>query len=153
MNNEVSSVEVEKDFDFSEIDTVAACNKGFELQLVHPSTKAPLKVWLKIVGKDSDAFNAKVAEQRNADIRLASEAAKRGKQPKLKTHEESKREEAELLASCVIGFRCAGGSYVMLKGQKLLYSEANVIKLLTEMPSIKEQVDGAVVNLENFLKG
>lgn len=133
-------------FDLSSLDTVKACNAGAEIELLHPVTKRPLGMFISILGKDSDAFNSYVEHSTDEDFRKAFQAQRKNKTPEPKYLAERKAESVALMVACTTGFR-----NVVFNGP-VTFSEANATKLYTELPWVKEQVDAAIVDYENFIK-
>lgn len=133
--------------DLSALDTIKACNDGAEIELLHPVTKAPLGQFISIVGKDSDAFNAYVEESSDADTRKAFVNQRKGRVPDPKYLAARKAETIQLLVACTTGFR-----NVMFGGAPLAFNEANATKLYTSLPWVKQQIDDAVIDYENFIK-
>lgn len=131
--------------DLASLDTVAACNKGFELELLHPSSRKPLGMFITIYGKDSEVYNDIVHERINTTIRKRALEMRTGKDADIKTSQQIDEEEIELLVGCTISFRDINfnGPYE--------YSIANAIKLYKQMPWIKDQVNRAIADISNFI--
>lgn len=132
--------------DLASLDTVKACNEGAEIELTHPVTKRPLGMFISIVGKDSDAFQEYVAQSSDDDKRRGFEAQRKNKTPQPKYFAQQKADAIALLVACTTGFR-----NVNFNGP-LDFNEANATKLYTSLPWVREQVDAAIVDYENFIK-
>lgn len=137
-----------KKIDLRSLDTGAACDKGFEFELVHPVSKEPVGSYVTVVGKDSKAFREHVRRASNDRLRRQAQQQRRGKDVEIPTVEQIETEAIELLVSCTTGWR-----EIELDGEELKYSEANARKLYTELPWVRSQVDEAIGDLENFMKG
>jgi hypothetical protein len=135
-----------KAIDLRSLDTAAACDKGFELELVHPITKAPLGQFISVVGKDSAAFRDHVRRSANDRLRKQAMMQRRGKDADVPTVEQIEAEAVDLLVACTTGFRDVdyGGPFE--------FNEANAKKLYTEQAWVRAQVDEAIGDLENFMQ-
>ena len=132
--------------DLSTLDTTAAADKGCEIELLHPVTKAPLGAFISIVGKDSTAFSQHV--RRNANERLRKQGAnhRRAKADETPTVEKIEDEAISLLAACTTGWRG-----IVFEGNEMPYSTDNAKKLYSSLKYIREQVDEAIGDIELFL--
>lgn len=151
-----------KPVDISDLDTVAASDAGAEIELVHPTTNAPLGIFITILGKDSEVFREHVKEQVNASIRKEALATRRGKKVDPPTAEEAEQRAIELLVLCTLGWRSetygekkaviANEPVIVMKGEALPFSVANAKRIYTDSIWIRRQVDEAIGDLENFIK-
>jgi hypothetical protein len=91
-----------KTLDLASLDTVAAANKGFELELVHPHTKEGLGQFITIVGSDSDQYKEYQNALTNARIKEQAINARTGKESPIRTVEQMYEEGTKLLAACTI---------------------------------------------------
>lgn len=132
--------------DLATLDTVAACDKGAEIELRHPVTTAPLGVFISIVGRDSSVFKEYIRNRVNDKLRRDALDKKRGRDEVVPTMEESEAESIELVTLCTTGWR-----NVTYKGTELAFNVANALMLYAEMPWIRRQVDEAIGDLENFM--
>jgi hypothetical protein len=141
--------------DFDTLDTAAACEKPYEFELVHPQTKAPLGVFVSVVGPESAAFKNKIRRQINQERRKAFEAQRKGKGVEPSTIEEDEAETVNLVAELVKGWRTVkdGKSEPVIywKGDKLPFSAESVSRWLTHFPWVREQINEASGDLGNFL--
>lgn len=132
--------------DLSIFDTTAACDKGFELQLVHPVSKDPLPVFITVVGKDSQAYKDHVRAKANQNLRRSFKQQR--KAAEAPTIEEIEADAVALLVACTTGWR-----NVVLPGSgELPFNEENCTRIYTDFPAIRAQVDEAISDLENFMK-
>ncbi len=129
-------------FDLAAIDTIAACNKPFEVEIIHPVTKDALGVFISVVGKDSDVYRAKIKALTEESLTRSA----RGKS--IKSVDKIEADNINALVAAITGWR-----NVVLDGEVLTYSNANARKLLTRILPIREQVQEAVNDLENFMPG
>jgi hypothetical protein len=136
----------DKAIDLSSLDTAAACDKGFELELKHPVTHEPLGAFITVVGKDSKTFEDFVRRQSNDRLRRQFQNQRRGKDAEAPTVELIEADAISLLVACTTGFR-----NVTYKGSPLSFSEENVRLLYTEQKWVRGQVDEAVGDIENFM--
>lgn len=136
-----------KKYDLASLDIVAASNKPFELELLHPESKEPLGMFISHVGKESDVlkeYNKEIADNR---LRQIAAYEKRGEEAPLIFTEENNRISIERIVACTTGFRD-----VNFNGN-VEFNHTNAIKLYTKFPWIVKQVDASIVNLSNFMKG
>lgn len=113
-----------------------------EIELRHPVSKVGLGMFITIVGKDSDPFQA--AQRARMNTRL-HEAKKSG--ANTPSAEQIDEENLTLLCKCVINWRT-----LILGGEEFPYTPENVRKLLTEYPWVREQIDEEVGDRGNFIK-
>ena len=137
-----------KPLDLADLNTTAAADKGFELELLHPVSKAALGVFVGLVGKDSTAFRDHIRRSANERLRKQAMQQRRGKEIEVLTMERIEADAIELLAVSTTGWR--GVTY---KGEDLPFSAANARLLYTEMTWVREQIDEAIGDLENFMPG
>lgn len=149
--------------DIADLNTTTASDKGAEVELLHPITQAPLGLFVTVLGKHSQIFRDHIREKVNTRIRAESMASKRGKQAPLSTAEEVERDAIELIVLCTTGWRSqsrdAKGNFVegtaspnwTLGGEELPFTVQNAIRVYTDILWIREQVDNAIGDLENFI--
>lgn len=148
-----------KNFD---IDTVAACDAGADLELHHPTTDEPTGIFVGIVGKDGKIWQGILARNNNAERQRQYQAEKRGKKAEPKTYEQNIQEGTEMVASGTTHWytvtRDAKGEIIAKRdtinfdGVELTWSEDNAIKYLGARPQFKTQVDEGIADLSNFIK-
>lgn len=136
--------------DLAALSTQAACEKGFELELKHPVTKAPLGVFITVLGKDSHTFRNFTRERGNAMIRKQVELQRRGKQVEPPTLEQAEKDSIDLLVAVTTGWRTGDEPTVTHDGRALPFNADNV-RFLYKESWIRDQVDEAVGDLENFM--
>jgi hypothetical protein len=129
-------------FDLASLDTSAGAEAGFELQLLHPATRAPLPLYIRLLGMDGETYR-----RRQSDLeRRRVEGMQRRAQQRIGMAE-IENDTIELLAAVTAGWR---GDFV-LDGTPLPYTEHNAQQLYRRFAWIREQVDQAVGNRANFL--
>jgi hypothetical protein len=134
-----------KPLDLASLDLAAAAEKGFELELLHPVTQAPLGVFITLVGKDSPTFRDHVRRGANDQLRKQAVSKRRGAEIEVPTIEKMESDMIELLSLCATGWR-----NLTYKGVELPFSTVNAKVIFTDLPWIREQVDQAVGDIENF---
>jgi hypothetical protein len=142
--------------DLASLNTTAACDKGTEIELVHPVTKAPLGIFWGIVGRDSTIFQEHVRQQIDEDMRRAAMAKKRGKEPELLTTAKREARGLSLLVACSTGWRTvekdSEKKTLTFEGRELEFTETNAATVLEKLSWIREQIDEGIADLENFMK-
>ena len=130
----------------SVFDTVSACNKGFEVELLLPNGDGS-GIFISVLGTDSDEYKKYEREQREYMNRKIMLARKRGQDLKLDSAEMSEEKEIKLLTRITTGWR----NMPSLTGDGLLeYNKENVTLVYYKFPSIKRQVDEASGDMQNF---
>lgn len=142
--------------DLDSLDTGAACDKGAEIELKHPTTSEPLGLFVTILGKDSQVFREHVKQDVNARIRREALASKRGKDVAPPTAEEAEDKATELLVICTLGWRQRNedGTFkdtITYKGEELAFNVPNAKTVYTNLLWFRRQVDEAIGDLENFI--
>lgn len=129
--------------DLNQLDTVAVGEAGVAMQLKHPTTGEPLAqengepITITLAGADSDRFRS--AQRANADRRIKN--ARRNS-----SSADIEADGLELLASATLGW-----SGIKVDGEALDANKANVKKVYTRFPWIREQVDVFIGDRANFL--
>ena len=131
-----------KPLDLSSLDPRDAANEGFEFELTHPVSKAPLGQFITVLGSDSDTYADILHERFNTAIRQRAS----GGDIKPKTSEQIDAEELELLVACTKGFR-----NINWHGEDLNFTHQNAITLY-KIGWVKQQVNAAIVDISNFIK-
>ena len=117
--------------------TQADANRGFEFQ-VYDDTGEKVDWFISVVGVDSDAYREKEREQKRRNI--ANISRTRGLAISLRSAES---DAIELLASATTGWR--GGEAIAP------YSHAEAVRIYTQFPQVREQVDRVIGERANFL--
>lgn len=129
-----------KSLDLSLLDPSAKSNEGFELQLLHPVTKAPTGAFITIMGQDSNTYKDVMHDRYNTFVR--SQASGNTKRD---SSEEVDAKEIELLTACTKAFR-----NVTFEGSPLPFTHSNALKLY-KIAWVRQQVNAAIVDITNFL--
>lgn len=150
---EAADIAAKKPFDLGDLDTASASDKGARVEIVHPVTKDGVGLFVTVLGKHSQVFRDIVKDRVDRRIKEEAQANKRGKEVPPKTADEAERQAIELLAACTLAWDSGEGEpYWTLRGEKLSYNVPNAIKVYTEILWIREQIDEAIGDLENFIK-
>lgn len=132
----------------SAFDTIAACNKGNEIELIDPSTNSPSGMFITLIGSDSDEFREYTRTKTNQRLKRDAMAQKRGKETEIRTVESIESENIELLVLCTKGWRGIKDA----NDQEYPFTVQNAIALYKKYPKIYDQVNESVGNVELFLK-
>lgn len=133
-------------FDLADLDTISACNKGFEFELKHPSSLIPLGMFITVLGVDSDRYREVTNERSDANTKKAIENRRAGRENDIVSAEQIDRNEIELLAALTTGWR-----EIAWNGTPFAFNAANAMKLYRERPFIKNQVNAAISDMRNFI--
>jgi hypothetical protein len=136
-----------KAVDLASIDTVKGANDGFDVQIYHPGTMIDLGITINVLGKDSDEFQKVSRAQNKKRMAKMTKGGFRA-QNLTPAPEEVERDGLELLAKCTRSW-----SGVVIDGKDVEFNSANVIMVYERFPWIKEQVDTAIGDRANFIKG
>lgn len=149
--------------DLKDLDVINSSNEGFELRLLNPKTQAELNLCVTVLGKDSDVFRKLASDQnrkrlakmtKGGAIRLGAVSA-----------EELDSDAVELLAACTVSWREVEGYPAVddpagtvkptwtIDGNEIVCTRATVISTYVRFPWIREQVEAAVGDRANFIKG
>jgi hypothetical protein len=134
-----------KAVDLSSIDTVKGSNDGFDVQIYHPGTNEDLGITIKVLGKDSDKF---IKVSRGQNKKRMAKMTKGGFRATAIPVEEIEQDSLMLLAACTVGW--VG---VVVDGKALDFNEDNAVMVYERFPWIREQVDAAMGDRANFIKG
>lgn len=138
--------------DIGQFDTIQASDKGAEIQLTHPISNVPIGLFVTVLGKHSDVFREHIRNSQNERLRAQANATRRGKEVPTPTAEEAETRAVELMVLCTTGWRSDDKPTWTYKGEELEFTIQNAIRVYTEMLWIREQVDTAIGDLENFIK-
>jgi hypothetical protein len=148
-----AEVKTASELDLASLDTATASEKGAIIPIVHPTTKEPIGINIKVLGKHSDTFRELVRDRINKRVKQESMAARRGKHLDPRTAEEIERDALEMLVACTLGWDSGEGKdYIFFEGQQLKYSPQNALTVYSKLIWLREQVDEAIGDLENFIQ-
>jgi hypothetical protein len=139
--------------DLDSLDTAKASDVGAEIELKHPTTKKPLGIFITVLGKHSEVFREIVRERTDERIAKAALSDQRGDEPELPTAARTEARAIELLVACTLGWRSGDNSTIFCGGEHLSFTVQNATTVYNRFIWIREQVDTAIGNLENFIKG
>lgn len=134
--------------DLSALDTIAACNVPKEIELVHPVSRVGLGIFFSVVGKDSDAYRSRIRAMADENLRRANAGL-----PGDTSLSKLEAKNIDTLVAAITGWRGEKPGVVTLNGKELAFSADNVREVLTKLPAAREQVQGAVNDLGNFMSG
>lgn len=135
--------------DLATLDTAQACSQAAEIELKHPVTGEGLGQYISILGSDSKQYQDYITRVGNEARRKEFKDKRRGRTPEIETVEELKAEATKLLVAMTTGWRC-----INYKGnENFPFTPENAAMLYDEIIFIRRQVDAAIVDLENFMKG
>ena len=123
--------------DFGKIINLA--DEGIWVNLEHPVTGETLDVALKLVGSDSAKYRERQREMQ--DKRLSKGKFKL-------SAAELETEAVGLIAACVVDWK-----NVVVDDKPLACTDANVRKIIKEQKWVREQIDVAIADRANFIKG
>lgn len=141
-----------KTFDLANMDTVAACNEGSEIELRHPVTNEPLGIFWTVYGVHSDTYREYWREIANERIRKEEMAKKRGRGSEILTAESVEEQGIDFLTVCSKGWRTGDKPTITLRNEELAFNVPNVKKVLSGFPWVRKQIDEGISDLENFMK-
>jgi hypothetical protein len=137
---------MKKAFDLGSLDTIEACNKAAEVEIKHPVNGSSTGVFISVLGRDSDTYRGIVRNLANETL------AKRAQGKAIDTNMDKMDDKnIEALVAVTTGWRTGDEPVVVVKGEKLDYSAANARKLYSGLLFVRDQVQEAVDNLENFM--
>jgi hypothetical protein len=138
-------------FDLDAFDVLEKANAGIEIELKTDDGKAT-NLFVRVLGKDADTFREiSFAQQTKRMSNMASNGGKFAFDAA-----EADEEALDLLAACVTSWSVGKEpwlGYVLRKGEQVPCTKAQVKKLLRSYPGFREQVDVAIGNRANFMKG
>lgn len=148
--------------DLAKLDSVSAANAGFEVQLYHPGTKEDLSIFIKVLGKDSDAHEKQFQLQQGRRIDKLAKGGFRTRGASV-SPQAVERDALELLATCTVSWRTAEADkddpkvehvkpVLLLDGEEVPCTRENAVRIYKAYPWIREQVDDAVNDRALFLK-
>lgn len=149
------------DFDIADLDTGAASDKGFDLELLHPTKKTPTGVFIRVLGKDGEVFRDHLREAGNERMRREAAAERKGQPLEPVTIEQAEEKALEVLVLCSVAWftakRDKDGNPIdkvptfPYKGERLSFTANNVLRVYREQIWVRKQVDTAIGDLENFM--
>lgn len=139
--------------DLTKYDSVKAAEQGAELELRDPVSNLKSKIFIRVLGHDSKDYQRVVSKQNQ---RRTSRVFQHGRfKPGNLTDQEFKQDAIEILAECTLSWRDETEEkpeLLVVGGQRLECTKENAIRVYTELPWIKEQVEDFVTDRANFIK-
>ena len=127
--------------DLASLDLTKASNDGAWITLKHPATGEELSGRIKIVGKDSTKFT-----QLSEEFKRKTLDDMKSNKTMAQRMENAQEQSDSILVACTLDW-----DGMMLDGQDLPFSEANVKMVYSRFNWIKEQIDVAIADRANFL--
>lgn len=154
MKKETEAAAKPKVLDIGAIDTIAASDAGADIELLHPTSGEATGVFVTILGKHSTTFRDIVRERVNHRVKKESYAARRGKPLDPRTAEQVEAEAIDLIVACTVGWHTGdkAAQSIPFNGEELPFNHANAKRVFTERLWVREQIDNAIGDLENFIK-
>jgi hypothetical protein len=113
------------------------------VELLHPATMEKLGITIRVMGKDSDRFKEISNKQNRARMAKAQKSRKLEIDP-----DELDDAVVNLLAACTLSW-----DGMILEGESLDFTKDNAVMVYSRFPWIREQVDIAINDRANFMKG
>lgn len=137
-----------KTMGLDEFDIGTKSNEGVEVELKNPVNGQGLGIFIKVVGRYSEKYQAAVREVSNQTIKSAA-----AQKAKLDIVTEANERGTQLLARCTIGWRTDDVELITFHGKDHEFSVDAAIELYksVSLPWVKEQVDTAVHSNANFM--
>jgi hypothetical protein len=135
-------------FDLASLNTIDACNKPAEIEIKHPVTLMGTGIFIKVLGKDSDAYRGRVRAM--ADESLRRQALGKGGSAD-QTLDKLEQKNIDALVAATVGWRDGDDPALELNGEKLEFSAANARKVYSELLPVRDQVAEAINELGNFM--
>lgn len=136
-------------FDAASLDTTAACNKPFEVEIKHPTSGESAGMFINVLGSEGDAYQARVRTLANETLRRQA----MGKSALADaTLDKLEQKNIDALVAATVSWRSVDDpDHISLRGERLEFNPANARKLYTEIKPIRDQVAEAINNLGNFM--
>ena len=138
-------------FDLDDISILDKSNEGIVREMMTPAGK-PSGIFFRILGRDSDAIRE--VEYKHQNARVKRMAANGGKMDF--DAETQDQENIELIAAAVSSWSMGDGEWtntVRLKGEMLIATRENVLKVFRHIPDFRAQVEAFASKREHFTKG
>jgi hypothetical protein len=133
--------------ELSNLDVITGSNEGFDVVIFNPKDNQDTDIVITVLGRDSDTFRRMASDQARRRVSKFNRGGSfRANQ--VPTIEEVDADTIAILAACTTGWK-----NVSIKGEELAFSKDNAARLYKEYPWIRDQVDAAVADRGNFMKG
>lgn len=114
-----------------------------EVEITNPLNKRKTGIFITVLSRDSETYKDIQKAQSNSRFKQFGKS----RSSAALTADELEEESMQLLVACTKGWR-----NMVLHGQELECSAANVRRVYTEVITIREQVDEAIHDRGNFKK-
>jgi hypothetical protein len=142
-----------KTVSLDDFDVGTRSNEGVEIELMHPTTGDGLGMYITIVGRYSETYQAHIKKTANDQINKARKAG-RNKAVEVDQIQLAQDRGTDLLVACTTGWRTDEGKTMPFHGKHNEYSADAVRELYTSksLPWVRTQIDLAIADDTNFLK-
>jgi len=136
-----------------DFDVGTKSNEGVEIELLHPTTGEGLGMYITIVGRYSETYQAHIKKTANDQINKARKAGKT-KPVDVDQIQLAQDRGTDLLIACTLGWRTESTTTLHFHGKDNQFSPDTCRDLYTSktLPWIRTQVDLAIADDTNFMK-
>lgn len=139
--------------DLKNLDIKAKADKGARLYFMHPvNTGEQLDIFMDVLGRDSSIYKNL---QKEKQLKIMNNKIANKKELTMEDLDSAEEDDIEMLASIVLGLGDKDDGkevdFILVDEKKLKFSKKNVVKILTQFPFIKEQLQKFVWDRANFL--
>jgi hypothetical protein len=137
-----------KAMSLDQFDLGTKSNEGVDIELKNPVNGQGLGIFITVVGRYSERYQAAVREVSNQSIKVAA-----NKKEKMDIVTEANERGTQLLARSTLGWRTDDSRTIFFHGKDQQFSFDAAIELYksVSLPWVKEQVDAAVHSNANFM--
>lgn len=152
--------------DVFDIDPVAACEAGADIELLHPATAQPLGVFLRVLGGESKEFTTLARKKIKASTLKGLNTKGEDRKPEDAAEEIvenvfSKADTIELATACTVGWwhfadiekREGRVDSLTFGGEEIAFSKDAARKVFTDRPWIAKQAENGIGDLKRFMMG
>lgn len=118
-------------------------DQPFPVEVVHPVSGKPIGLVIQVVGTDSAAYQNIQRKLQNRRL----QKWQRNRSTKMSA-EQLEEEQLELLCSCIHSW-----TGMVVDGKEVEFSPDAAREILVRFPFVREQIDEAIGDRANFLKG
>jgi hypothetical protein len=132
-------------FNLASLDTVAACNKPFEIEIKSVAGD-PTGFFVSVLGRDSDVYRGRIRALADESLRKSATG-----KAQAETLDKLEQRNIDALVAATVSWRFGDGNVVPLDDEELEFNPANVRKVYERLLPVRDQVSEAIGNLENFM--
>lgn len=125
--------------DLSALDSVSCAEVGSSLEILHPATKEPTGIIIRLLGADSKVYREK-------QLALMRKRFRGGKSSQHLSLNAAEADAIGVIAACTVGWE-----NLEEHGELVPFSEAKARDIYTRYPAIREQVSAFIEDRANFL--